>query len=53
MARNGILWFYSLSDSEKAHIGLSGRKHVLESFSEDVVAEKLISIYKELGYKSD
>lgn len=49
----GILWFYSLSDEEKSHIGISGRKHVLESFSEEVIGKQLISIYKELGYKAN
>ncbi|WP_155866696.1 glycosyltransferase [Colwellia sp. PAMC 21821] len=49
----GISWFYSLTDEVKIQLGISGRKHVIESFSEDVIGEKFISIYKELGYKSD
>ncbi|MEH6446231.1 MAG: glycosyltransferase [Oceanospirillaceae bacterium] len=47
---NGLLWFYSLSNDEKAHAGISGRNHVLKVFSEEVIGEQLISIYKELGY---
>lgn len=46
----GIFWFYSLSGVEKAHIGTSGRKHVLKFFSEEVVGKQFISIYEELGY---
>lgn len=47
---NGLLWFYSLSNDEKTHAGISGRNHVLKVFSEEVIGEQLISIYKELGY---
>ena len=50
---DGILWFYSLSDEDKAHTGISGRNHVLEVFSEEVIGKKLISIYKELGYQEN
>ena len=49
----GMLWFYSLSDEEKVQVGKSGREHVLEVFSEEVIGGQLISIYKELAYKNN
>ena len=49
----GIFWYHSLSDVEKVNVCTSGRKHVLEFFSEEVVGNKFISIYKELGYQDD
>jgi len=48
---DGMLWFYSLSNEEKAHKGIAGRNHVLNVFSEEVVGKQLISIYKELSDK--
>lgn len=46
---DGILWLYSLSDTERKYLGAVGRAHVLESFCEQIVGERLISLYKELG----
>lgn len=48
---DGIIWFYLLSDEDRERIGMSGRQYVLEAFSEEVVGIKLISIYREMGYK--
>ncbi|WP_196597858.1 glycosyltransferase [Aliivibrio fischeri] len=45
---DGILWYYELSDNEKIKVSTSAREHVINFFSDDVVREKFMSIYKEL-----
>jgi glycosyltransferase involved in cell wall biosynthesis len=50
---DGLLWFYSLTNKEISSIGMSGRNHILEFFSEEVIGKQLVSIYKELANKSN
>lgn len=49
---NGILWYYQLDDHEKIKVSTSAREQVIEFFSDDVVREKFMSIYKELDTRN-
>ena len=44
----GLLWLYNLTQEKRLTLGLIGREHVIQKFSNKVVREQLISIYKEL-----
>ncbi len=43
----GILWLYNLSGRDRWYLGANGRRHIIEKFSENVVAKQLISLYNE------
>jgi len=43
----GMLWMLESDLSTLRQLGKNGRRHVLETFSEDIVVEKLLSLYRE------
>jgi len=43
----GMLWLLDRDLSTLKQLGENGRRHVIETFSEDIVVEKLLSLYRE------
>lgn len=46
---DGIEWLLGLEEVALMAVGSAGRRHVIASFSEELVADKLTSIYRELS----
>ncbi|MCD9477845.1 glycosyltransferase [Photobacterium phosphoreum] len=49
----GILWCYHLDKDQKTQVGVQGRERVVQFFSNDVIRNKLLAIYKELDNKQN
>ena len=50
---DGMEWILSRDLNELLQLGVSGRDHIIENFSESVVIEKLLSIYREQGVATE
>ena len=48
----GIEWLLSLDSDERLTLGLNGREHVVNNFSEAIVMKKLLGVYKDKCFNS-